>query len=165
MTFQHFPYTNAWGRKFDLAVKRSKVNLWSSFEQTIQILSPRRCIPRYQAFLVLEKKALSVSLCMGMAAILINGPWPFEHIFNPPLTKGFTWNSKKIGSRVSEKKSFKGVNRRRTASDHTSSSWAFGSGELKRHTISFIRFRFSFHFTFLHFAVVKRSHSHFYWDR
>ena len=34
MTFQHFPHTNAWGRKFDLAVKMSKVNLRSSFEQT-----------------------------------------------------------------------------------------------------------------------------------
>ena len=34
ISFQHFPHTNAWGRKFDLAVKRSKVNLRSPFEQT-----------------------------------------------------------------------------------------------------------------------------------
>ena len=25
---------------------------------------------------------------MGMAAILINGPWSFEQCFNPPLTEG-----------------------------------------------------------------------------
>ena len=31
--FQHFPHTNVWGRKFDLAVKRSMVILGSSFEQ------------------------------------------------------------------------------------------------------------------------------------
>ena len=46
---------------------------------------------------------------MGMAAILIYGPWPFEQILNPPLTEGSTWNFKKIGPGVSEEKSFKGV--------------------------------------------------------
>ena len=71
----------------------------------------------------------------GMAAILINEQWLFEQIFNPPLTEGSTWNMKiKSGPGVSEK-SFKGVyggmNGRWTASDHNSSSWAFGSGELK----------------------------------
>ena len=35
MTFQHFPHTNAWGCNFDLAVKRSKVNLGSSFEKNL----------------------------------------------------------------------------------------------------------------------------------
>ena len=39
---------------------------------------------------------------MGMVAILINEPWPFEQIFNPPLTQGSTWNLKKIGPGVSE---------------------------------------------------------------
>ena len=46
---------------------------------------------------------------MGMAAILIDGSWPFEQIFNPPLTEGSTWNLKKFGTGVSEEKSFKGV--------------------------------------------------------
>ena len=54
-------------------------------------------------------------------------------------TTGSTWSLKQIGSGVSEEKLLKGVDhrltdndgRRRTASDHTSSSWAFGSGELK----------------------------------
>ena len=48
---------------------------------------------------------------MGMAAILINGPWPFVHIFNPSLTEGSTWSLKNIGPGASEKKLFKGVNR------------------------------------------------------
>ena len=78
---------------------------------------------------------------MGMAAILINEPWPIEQIFNSPLTEGSTWSLKKIGLRVSEEKLFKGVDRQNndrrmdegwTASDHNSSSWAFSSGELKR---------------------------------
>ena len=35
MIFQHFPHTNVWGRKFDLAITRSKVNLGPSFEQNL----------------------------------------------------------------------------------------------------------------------------------
>ena len=50
---------------------------------------------------------------MGMAAILINRPWPFEQIFNPPLTEGPTWHLKKIGLVVSEEKYFKGVDGRK----------------------------------------------------
>ena len=46
---------------------------------------------------------------MNKAAILINGPWPFEQIFNPPLTEGSTWSLKKTGPEVSEEKSFEGV--------------------------------------------------------
>ena len=64
---------------------------------------------------------------MGMVAILI---------FNPPLTEGSRRNLKKIGLGVSEEKLIKGVDGwqtdgRWTKSDHNSSSWAFGSGELK----------------------------------
>ena len=33
MTFKHFPHTNAWGRKFDLAVKKAKGNLRSTFDR------------------------------------------------------------------------------------------------------------------------------------
>ena len=39
---------------------------------------------------------------MGMAAILINGPWLFVQIFNPPSKEGSTWSLKKIGPGVSE---------------------------------------------------------------
>ena len=38
---------------------------------------------------------------MGMAAILINGPWLFEQIFNPALIEDSTWDLKKIGPVVS----------------------------------------------------------------
>ena len=44
---------------------------------------------------------------MGMAVILITGPYPFEQIFNPPLIEGSTWSLKKTGPEVSEEKSFK----------------------------------------------------------
>ena len=67
---------------------------------------------------------------MGMVAILISGPWPFVQLSNPPLSKGSTWNLKKIGPGLSEEKSFKDVDGRGTASDHNSSPWAFSSGEL-----------------------------------
>ena len=71
---------------------------------------------------------------MVMATILINGLLPFEQIFTTPLTEGSMWNLEKIGPGISEEKSFKGVNgqtdNRQTeggmASDHNSSSWAFG---------------------------------------
>ena len=71
---------------------------------------------------------------MGIAAILINGPRPFEQMFNPPLTEGSTWILKKIGQGF-QRRSFKSVDGqtddgrtdgRRTASDHNSLSWAFG---------------------------------------
>ena len=54
---------------------------------------------------------------MDMAAILMNGSWPFVHIFNPHLTEGSTWNLEKIGPGVSEEKSFKGVDDRRMSDD------------------------------------------------
>ena len=81
---------------------------------------------------------------MGMAAISINGPWPFEQIVNSSLTEVSTWSLKKIGPVFSEEKSIKCVDGRRTttdelsdddeqrtASDQNSSSWAFGWGEQK----------------------------------
>ena len=75
-----------------------------------------------------------------MTANLINGPWLFGQIFNSPLTEGSTWSLKKIGPGVSEKNTFKGVDGRtdhdgrRMASGHNSSSWVFGSCELKTET-------------------------------
>ena len=63
---------------------------------------------------------------MGMAAILINRPWPFEQIFYPPLTEGSTWSLKKIGLGVKEviqRCEQTDGDERRTASDHNSSSW------------------------------------------
>ena len=50
--------------------------------------------------------------CFTMATILINEPWPFEQIFNPPLTESSTWNLKKISQGVLEENLFKYVNGR-----------------------------------------------------
>ena len=60
---------------------------------------------------------------MGMAAILINGPWPFVQIFNHPLTEGSTWSLKKICTGVSEKL-FKGVYRRMMDERTTDGKWS-----------------------------------------
>ena len=48
---------------------------------------------------------------MGMTAILINGPWLFEQIFNASNRRLHT---KKIGLGVTEEKSFKDVDWRTT---------------------------------------------------
>ena len=68
---------------------------------------------------------------MGMLAILINGPWPFVQIFNPPLTQGSTWSLKKIGPGVTWRirsnvwmDGWQTDGRPWTARDHNSSSWA-----------------------------------------
>ena len=47
---------------------------------------------------------------MGTPTILIYGPRPFVHIFNPPLIHGLTWSLKKFGPGVSEENPFKCVN-------------------------------------------------------
>ena len=49
-----------------------------------------------------------------MGAILINRSWPFVQIFIPHLSKGSTWNVKKIVPGVSEEKLCKGVDGWRT---------------------------------------------------
>ena len=77
MIFQHFPSTKVWRCKSDLAVKRSKLILRPSFEQTWLTLSPKCCIPRFshKAFLVLEKQIFKCFFLpyMGMLVILFNG--------------------------------------------------------------------------------------------
>ena len=91
--------------------------------------------------MVSEKKLFKVfsiislwELYMGMSAILIYGPRPSVHIFNPLLTQGSTWSLNKFGPGISEEKSFKGVNWQtdgrmdddggRAGCDLNSSSWA-----------------------------------------
>ena len=44
---------------------------------------------------------------MGMAAILVMRPGPFEQIFVPPFHGGSIWNLSLIGQVVSEEKMFK----------------------------------------------------------
>ena len=80
---------------------------------------------------------------MGMAAILVMWPEPFEQLFVPPIPGGYIWNLVTIGPVVSEEKSFEIVDGRRTTTDDDgrrrttepaytiSSPGAFGSGELK----------------------------------
>ena len=55
---------------------------------------------------------------MGMAAILVMWPEPFEQLFVPPIPGGYIWNLVTIGLVVSEEKSFEIVDgRRRTTTD------------------------------------------------
>ena len=79
---------------------------------------------------------------MGMAAILVMWPRPFEQLFFPKCPGGCIWNLVAIGLVVSEEKSFEIVDGqtdgrqmdgRTTEPAYTiSSPGAFGSGELKR---------------------------------
>ena len=71
---------------------------------------------------------------MGMAAILVMWPEPFEQLFVPPILGGYIWNLVTIGPVVSEEKSFEIVDGRRRTTEPAytiSSPGAFGSGELK----------------------------------
>ena len=56
---------------------------------------------------------------MGMAAILVMWPAPFEQFFVPPTPGGYIWNLVTIGPVVLEEKSFEIVDgrRRRTTDD------------------------------------------------
>ena len=75
---------------------------------------------------------------MGMAAMLVMWPRPFEQFFFPKGPGGCIWNLVAIGSVVSEEKLFEIVDRRTmdwqtTEPAYTiSSPGAFGSGELTR---------------------------------
>ena len=50
---------------------------------------------------------------MGMAAILVMWPGPFEQLFVPPTPGGYIWNLVIIAPVVSEEKSFEIVEGRR----------------------------------------------------
>ena len=75
---------------------------------------------------------------MGMAAILVMWPRPFEQTFVPPSYGVSIWNMSSIGPAVSEEKMFENVDGRRTDADAgvtgilLAHQWAFGSGELIR---------------------------------
>ena len=61
---------------------------------------------------------------MGMAAILVMWPEPFERFFVPPNRGGYIWNLVTIGPVVSEEKSFEIVDgwRRTREPAYTTSS-------------------------------------------
>ena len=80
---------------------------------------------------------------MGVAAILVMWPRPFEQTFVPPSLGASIWNLSSIGPVVSEEKMFENVDGRRTTDDGRTPDagvtgillahqWAFGSGELTR---------------------------------
>ena len=80
---------------------------------------------------------------MGMAAMLVMWPRPFEQLFFPKNPGGCLWNLVAIGQVVLEEKLFEIVDGRRTdgrtddgrttePAYTMSSPVAFGSGELKR---------------------------------
>ena len=70
---------------------------------------------------------------MGMAAMLVMWPRPFEQLFFPKGPGGCIWKLVAIGPVVSEEKSFEIVDGRTTEPAYTiSSPGAFGSGELKK---------------------------------
>ena len=109
---------------------------------------------------------------MGMAAILIYGPWLFVQIFNPTLTQSSTWSLKKFGPGGVLSMLFKDVSGdrqtygqtdgQRTGRDHNSSAWAFGSGELKTKLrfpvgsrVIYSRYQFTFNSIRLIFNLFK----------
>ena len=74
MTFQHFPHTNAWGRKFDLAIKKVKgpltVIIWTNlvdFESSMLYakIQPKSCLGSG------EGRFLSVSTVYGYDGHLV----------------------------------------------------------------------------------------------
>ena len=85
----HFPHTNVSRHKFDLSVKKSKVNLQSSFELTWQMQSPWCFILRFgsKSFSLLEKKCFYHI----WAWLPTYGPWRFVQIFNPPMKFEEIW--------------------------------------------------------------------------
>ena len=73
---------------------------------------------------------------MGMVAILVKWPGPFEQTFVPPSHRSSIWNLTLTGPVVSEEKMFKECGRRwrMTTDDYLSyklTKWACASGELK----------------------------------
>ena len=48
---------------------------------------------------------------MGMAAILVMWPGPFEQTFVPPTQGGSIWNLSSIGPVISEEKMFENVDK------------------------------------------------------
>ena len=76
---------------------------------------------------------------MGMAAMLVMWPRPFEQLFFPKGPGGCIWNLVAIGPVVSEEKSFETVDGRRTTEPAytISSPGALGSGELKNFAVNF----------------------------
>ena len=87
------------------------------------------------SFLVPDGRRLRFVPYMGMVAILVIWPGPFEQTFVSLSLGGSIWNLTFIGQAISEEKMFKSVDDRGL---HIilARQWAFGSVELKCHIIS-----------------------------
>ena len=88
-----------------------------------------------------EEHFLSFLLYMGMAAVLVMRPGPFEQLFVPPTPGGYIYIT--IGPVVSEEKSFEIVHGRRRTTEPAytiSSPGAFDSGELKSTEANLMKF-------------------------
>ena len=109
-----FPHLKSHGTKFDLDGKigqgQPRVTIWTSLVELGHLMLHIKFQgnqPRGSG----EEDFLMFLPYMGMAAILVIRPVPFEQIFNQPLPGGCIWNSIRSGPAVSEEKSFENVNR------------------------------------------------------
>ena len=91
-------------------------------------MSSQCYIPRFslKAFLVLQKKILSVFHIWAWRPSYLTNRDLFLQIFNSPLTEGSAWSLTKTGVQTCGR-----TTDRRTGSDDNSSVWAFDPGELK----------------------------------
>ena len=80
-----------------------------------------------------EEDFLRFKPYMGMAAILVMWPGPFEQTFIPLSHRSSLWNLTLIGPVNSEEKMFKECGRRTTEAylSYKFTKWAFGACELK----------------------------------
>ena len=74
-------------------------------------------LSRSSAFWFRRERLFNVLSYMGIAAILVMWPGPFDQTFVPPSHGGSIWNLTLIGKAVSEDKMFKECGRRRKTDD------------------------------------------------
>ena len=67
----------------------------------------------------------------ALAAVVFSGAEPFTQFWKKTLWGTFIWSYMKFGLVVQEEMSFKEKGNGRTKTNHNTSPWAFGSGELK----------------------------------
>ena len=116
--------------------RQPRVIIWT----TLAVLPYTMLHTKFQGHLYIgsgEEDFLRFLPYMGMAAMLVMWPRPFEQLFFPKGPGGCIWNLVAIGQVVLEEKSFEIVDGQTTDGRTTepaytiSSPGAFGSGELK----------------------------------
>ena len=112
--FQSFYHSKAQETKFYLDKNWSRSTEGHHFWTNLVILSHLMLHTKFQGNQSRgsgEKDFLMFLPYMGMAAILLIRPVPFEQIFKQPLPGACIWNLIKIGPTVSEEKSFENVDK------------------------------------------------------